>query len=379
MSNKMKILQIAPIGLPVKPDIKYGGTERVIEYLDRVFVSEGHTSIVAASGDSKVCGRLIKTIPKSTWNIDSEDLSKRTVTKGDNWYGQHYRKCIEIMLNEGEIDIVHDHPGSGIITSEEFEKSKYRIDTPILSTLHGAFSSGNEARNERWRKLISEKRGIYFNAISNSQKREFENAGVNIEEVIYHGIPLDRFVPTKTKSDYLFSIGKIAPEKGQDIAIKMAKKSGRPLILAGEVHSVNEGYWKEKIEPHIDGDQIRFIGSLTDEEKIPYFQNAVALAFPLQWEEPFGLVMIEAMACGTPVIAYNRGSVSEVVKDGETGFVINETGDKEKDLEAMVKAVNNLNKINPLDCRRHVEDNFNIRQEAENYLRLYRRIIENGG
>lgn len=376
--NKMKILQIAPIGLPVRPDMKYGGTERVIRYLDVVYIDLGHESLVAAPGDSEVCGELIETIPRSTWNIDREDLSKRTVIEGKNWYSQHYKKCIDVILNGRDIDIVHDHPGSGIITSEEFERNKCRIDTPILSTLHGAFSPGNEERNERWKRLISEKRGIYFNAISNSQKKEFENAGVEIEEVIYHGIPTERFGFEDTKGDYLFSIGRISSEKGQHIAIEIAKKSGRPLIIAGEVHSVDGEYWKKKIEPHIDGDQIRFVGSLTDEEKIPYFQNAAAFIFPLQWKEPFGLIMIESMACGTPVIAYSRGSVPEVVRDGETGFVIQETGDKEEDLESMVRAVNNLNSIDPSKCRNHVVENFSIQKEAESYLNLYRRIIENG-
>ena len=128
-------------------------------------------------------------------------------------------------------------------------------------------------------------------------------------------------------------------------------------------------------KPFLDSDNVVYEGFKDKRDVLDYMKNSAALIFPLQWEEPFGTTMIESMACGTPVVAYDRGSVPEVVKDGVTGFVIKETGDREADLEAMVGAVNNLDQISPSDCRRHVEDNFSIRQEAENYLRLYRRLI----
>ena len=369
----MKILQIAPIGLPVRPDITYGGTERVISYLDEVYTEMGHDSLVAATGESRVKGTLIKTVPVSIWGMNN-DSRIRVVKGNEDMTRYHYKKCIDTLLSEG-IDVVHDHPGSGLITTEEFEQVRDQIKAPILVTLHGAFSNRDRDGYVKWAGMSEKGTGVHFNAISESQRREFESVGIRVEDVVYHGIPTDRFVTGNERDDYLFTIGKIAHEKGQHIAIDIAKKSGRPLIIAGEVHSVNEDYWKEKIEPYVDGNQIRFVGPLTDEEKIPYFQNAAALIFPLQWKEPFGLVMIEAMACGTPVVAYDRGSVPEVVKDGVTGFVIKETGDREADLEAMVRAVDNLDQISPSDCRRHVEDNFSIRQEAENYLRLYRRLI----
>lgn len=376
--GKLKIMQIAPIGLPVGPDIKYGGTERVIGYLDKVFTKQGHNSVVAASGDSEVYGELLETIPKSTWNIIQGESSRREMTMDKDWYYQHYKRCIEFILSDGvyseKIDIIHDQPGSGIITSEEYEQHKDEIDIPILSTLHGAFSC-NDKKYEKWKGLKKEKRKVFFNAISNSQKREFEKIGVGIEDVVYHGLPIENFALETNKSDYLFLLGRISPEKGQHIAIEIAKKTGMPLVIAGEVHSSDEDYWKEMIEPYIDGDQIKFVGSKTDAEKIPLYQKAAAFIFPLQWSEPFGLIMIEAMSCGTPVIAYSRGSVPEVVEHGKTGFVIQETGNREKDLEAMVRAVDSLDSINPKDCRKRVEDNFTIEKEADNYLRLYERLI----
>ncbi len=373
----MKILQIGAIGLPVRPDLKYGGTERVISYLDGVYTELGHESLVAAPGDSIVEGTLVKTIPKSLWSINGNPI-KRQIAKSNKLTAQHYKTSIDLLLNDRSIDVVHDHPGAGVITTDYFKRVMHNIRTPILQTLHGTFSKGHQHLYQRWRDIAEKKERIFFNAISNSQKIEFKQFGIKIEEVIYHGIHTDKFTLNDSKEDYLFSIGRISPEKGQHIAIEIAKKTGRPLVIAGEVHSVNEAYWEEMIKPNIDGDQIKFVGPKTDEEKIPLYQKAVAFLMPIQWSEPFGLVMIEAMACGTPVIAYSRGSVPEVVKDGETGFVIQETGDKEEDLEAMVRAVNNIGSISPLACRKHVEENFSIETEAENYLNLYKRIIENG-
>ena len=375
----MKILQIASLGLPITPNLTYGGTERVIGYLDADYTDLGHDSFVMATGDSKVKGTLIKTIPESLWNLDDAvSAIRREIVVSKSMKDTHYNKCIDVLLNGQGIDIVHDHPGSGVITAPEFEKVMNQIDTPILITLHGAFEEKNTELYKTWSEVSGRSQRIHFNAISYSQRKEFEKANIEVDEVIYHGLPIDRFTPVTDKSDYLFTIGRISPEKGQHLAIEVAKRTGRPLVIAGEIHSVDDKYWKEMIEPQIDGDQIRFVGAKTDEEKIPLYQNAAAFIFPLQWSEPFGLVMIESMACGTPVIAYSRGAVPEIVKDRETGFVIKESGNRQTDLEEMVRAVNNLDSISPQACRKHVEDNFSIQKEAESYLNLYRRIIENG-
>jgi len=372
----MKILQIATIGLPVTPDLMYGGTERVISYLDQVYTEWNHESVVAAPGDSRVRGKLIETIPRSAWSTEKKGDSERKIKRSKELEAKHYKKCIEALLENPDIDIVHDHPGSGLISSREFQDVISKLEIPILQTLHGPFFERHKSKYELWQRTAREYKRVFFNAISNSQKREFEENGFEIEDVIYHGIPTGKFIPSNgKKEDYLFSIGRISPEKSQHLAIEVAKRTGRPLIIAGEVHSVNESYWREMVEPHIDGKQIRFVGPKTDKEKIPLYQNAAAYLFPIQWSEPFGLVMIEAMACGTPVIAYDQGSVPEVIKDGETGFIIPKTNNKEIDLEAMVEAVNNIGSINSEDCRNHVVENFSIENEARNYLSLYERLI----
>jgi len=376
MNRNLNILQIASVGLPVTPQLKYGGTERVISYLDETFSKMGHNSYVAATGDSVVKGTLIPTISKSQWCIDGTVSITRSIIRKDEIINEHYQKCIDYLIKNPDIDIAHDHPGSGLVTTERFKKAQPNLKIPILVTLHGAVSGKYHERYAKWAKISQKGSGVYFNAISESQRNEFEKVGIRVEDVVYHGIPMGRFVPSQEKkSDFLFTIGRIAPEKGQDLAIEVAKRSHRKLVIAGEVHSINENYWKEKVEPFVDGDQVKFVGPLTDEEKIPYFQDASALIFPLQWKEPFGLVLIESMGCGTPVISFDRGSIPEIVEDGKTGFVIHETGDKQKDLEQMVYAVNNLNSIDSNVCRSHVENSFSIETEAQNYLNLYDRLM----
>lgn len=370
----MKILQIASLGLPVRPDLRYGGTERVISYLDKVYSRLGHESIVAAPGDSQVSGRLFETIPTSLWNMNKVVSVTREIRHDDRLTEEHYRKCIDFLLTEPGIEVAHDHPGAGILTRDEFATISDNLSFPILQTLHGAYVPQHEEMYSKWRNLAKRNNRISFNAISNSQKRAFELAGFDIKRVVYHGIPMDDFSFEEDKEDYLFHLGRMHSGKGVHLAIEIAKRAGRRLFLAGEVHSVDNDYWRELIEPNIDGDQIQFLGPKTDAEKIPLYQKAAGFLFPLQWEEPFGLIMIEAMACGTPVIAYSRGSVPEVVIDGKTGFVIKETGDKETDLEAMVQAVNNIGSIDPRECRRHVEDDFSIEREADNYLKLYQQL-----
>ena len=377
LEKKLKILQIAPIGLPVSREMKYGGTERVILYTDEEFTRKGHTSIVAGSGDSKIRGRLFATIPESLWKIKGKG---RKIVDGEELDQGHYRKCVDLVLGKypdwPKLDIIHDHPGLGMINSKAYKEKGERVYIPILNTLHGKFSKDNFKKYAEWIELLQERRKVYFNAISENQRKDFEdNLGISIVEVIYHGIPLELFPFWEKPKDYLFSLGRISHEKGQHIAIEVAKKTGRPLVIAGEVHSVNEDYWNEKIKPHIDDDQIKFIGPLNDAQKAGLYKNAYAFLMPIQWPEPFGLVMIEAMATGTAVIAFNRGSVSEIVKDNETGYIIPDTGNSEEDLNLMVQAVNNTDRIDRSICRADAEKRFTSKVEAKNYIDLYRKLM----
>jgi len=403
------ILQIASVGRAVSPDMRYGGTARVLGYLDREFTRRGYNSLVGATGDSKVYGELIETVPKSInlWNMEGTTSAEiKLRTDFDELSQLHYSKIVDYILkNKNKIDIIHDHPGSGLITSNAFLERGMDIKIPILVSLHSAFSEKYRERYKNWQKISKEYGGIYFNGLSNFHKSTFEKDSIKINETIYHGLPLEDFTFNENKQDYLFSIGRICPKKGQHTAIEIAKKTNSPLIIAGEVNTIFHNYWKDKIEPYLDFsiDNIRkedqervkndliskikkgkrildkgkimFLGNLTDKQKAPIYANSKSFLMPITWNEPFGLVMIEAMATGTPVVAYSMGSVPEVIKDGKTGYIIERTGNEKKDIEKMIESVGLVGKIKSKDCRNHVKKKFSIEIEADNYIELYKKII----
>jgi glycosyltransferase involved in cell wall biosynthesis len=376
-------------------------------YLDREFTRQGYNSLVAATGDSKVYGTLVETIPESlslfTMNGEKDNLV-RPRKRHDELAEEHYSIILKYIL-ENKIDVIHDHPGSGILISKKFKKVTSNLKTPLLVTLHGAFSEDYQERYNAWNLAAKENGNVYFNAISQNQKKSFEEKGFNVEEMIYHGIPLDTFEFQENKLNYLFSLGRICPKKGQHLAVKVARETGIPLIIAGEVNSAHHNYWKETIEPYltfsvtkipetkqedyknslinklnsgkeiISKKEIIFIGNLTDQQKIPFYKNAKSFIMPIQWQEPFGLTLIESMACGTPVIATDFGSVPEIIKNDKTGMIVKKTENEKDILKLIIEATEKIKNIKPLDCRNHIEENFSIEKEARNYLELYQRII----
>jgi len=355
----MNILQIAPIVLPIIPNMKYGGTERIVLLLDKEFTKLRHNSLVGATGNSDLQGKLIPTLDKSMWEIkwgSSHEFKEE--------YEEHFSKILEYSI-ENKVEVIHDHTGR-ILQSNAYQRLKNQLD-PIIITLHGTLHI--ERKREIYETYNDKPKGVYFNAISKSQKEQFSQI-VPIKEVIYHGIELEKYPFSNENEDYLFSLGRIADFKGQHTAIEVAKKLGKRLVIAGNVHPVNQEYFDKEIKPHIDNEQIRYIGELTDEEKVPWYQGASCFLMPINWEEPFGLVMIESMGCGTPVVAFNRGSVKEVIENGKTGYVV-----ENQDLEGMIEAVRNINNIKPKDCRARVEKYFTSSIEAQNYLNLYNNIL----
>lgn len=374
--NSLRIMQIAEIWMPIGPDITYGGVQRVIRYLDREYVKRGHVSIVAAPADCQVEGCLFSTIEESRWKR-YDGFRERVEAKEE--LERHCRMIIDFLTGKDDtgsvkrVDIIHSH--TGFISSHEYRKRGGEINIPILKTLHWPYNPENKEEYEYWRRLQNDRK-IFFNAISNAQKRNFERC-IEVCDVIYHGIPLEEFPFENSKSDYLFCFGNIRPIKGTHIAIEVAKRTDMRLIIGGEIYTTNKRYYEEMIKPHVDGDQIQFIGPLTDIEKVEWYKRAKALLMPIQFDEPFGLVMIEAMACGTPVIAFGRGSVPEIIKDEETGFVIYPSGNEEQDIREMINTVKRVESIKPRKCREHVEENFSIEKEANAYLSLYRDLVQN--
>lgn len=372
----LRILQIGTLGVPIRPDLTYGGTERVVGYLDREFTRRGHHSMVAGPGDSQIAGELIGTIPHSVWGPSPHKIGVRDIQgKAYDAAQEHNQKVVEFILaNQGDIDIIHDHPGASLLTSTPYREARDQITTPILTTLHGSIETKGIDREPAWRELQAKGYHVFFNAISEAQRAHFAPY-VDITSVVYHGIPAETF-PLKTQKDgSLFSLGRIAKVKGQDTAIKIARKVGRRLVIGGEVHSSAQDFFEKQVEPHIDGANVEFVGSLNDTQKSRFYQDASGFLMPIRWDEAFGLVMIEAMACGTPVIAFDRGSVPEVITSGETGWTVPVTGDEQTDLEAMIEATRRVEEIDPRACRNEFENRFTIEKEADSYLSLYRDLI----
>jgi len=366
----MHILEIAPPYIAIRSDMRYGGIERNILYLTEEFGRRGHAVTLAASGDSAVEGSLLlPTIPESVW------INGKTgkVYNGSNVNEQHYRVILDYLLqNQNNIDVVHDHPGLGLLGSEAFRKFGHEIKIPILVTMHGS------ARPEKVQIIkngLANARylhNIHVNGISYAQRKEF--AEIKDFSVIHHGIPLNRFEYSATKKDYLLIVGRISKIKGQHTAIAVAKKLGIPLLIAGDVHDVDRDYYLTHVKPHIDRKLIQYIGPVNDAQKMPIFRDAKGFLMPIEWEEPFGLVMIESLASGTPVVGFKRGSVDEIVSDSVTGFVIPPTQSQSDDLERFTQKTSDIRMLNPQDARLRAEQEFSIQREAQKYLELFEKM-----
>ena len=381
----MNVLQVATLNRPIRQDLGYGPIETVIYNIDKGLDQLGHRSIVACSGDSRVVGEQYTTIKKSF----SEYWSKNTRVQQESM-----RKHLSLSLQrakKGDIDIIHMHDA---VMVEYIFKGVFESPVPIVMTLH--VPAEEEGSFKRWNESLFSSSSAYFVPISEYQRKQHHGL-VNAQRVIHHGIDVEDY-PFKRnpgKRDYLFSIGRITRDKGQDKAIEIAKQTGSRLILAGNVQNKIEdreffkgfkksidlvtdagkpftgsNYYEEVMKPILDsGKQVIYIGEVDSSQKKLWYLHARSTLFPIQWGEPFGLVLIESMACGTPVLAFNKGSVSEIVIHGKTGFVVDS-------IEEMVEAVKAIGLINPYDCRQHVKDHFSIASMAEKYSRLYQWILQ---
>jgi glycosyltransferase involved in cell wall biosynthesis len=234
-------------------------------------------------------------------------------------------------------------------------------DVPMLSTMHCLITTDT--------KFIWDRYPGYYNTISMSQRRNMPPlANGHFVGVVYNAIDVRSFPYDERKDDYLLFLSRISVDKMPHLAVEVARRTGHRLIIAGKVDRVDEHYFNTVLAPLIDGKQVQFMGEADARLKRELYRKAHCLVLPLCWEEPFGLVMIEAMACGTPVVSFGRGSVPEVVVDGETGYIVN-------DVDEMVDAVRRVDRISPRRCRRHVEDNFDAPIMANRYLQAYQRII----
>ena len=336
----MRIAQLAPLAESVPPRL-YGGTERVIAWLVDELVARGHDVTLFASGDSNTAGKLHAVWPRAL------RLGRRGVDPN-----AACALLIEAIAERArDFDVIHSHVDWLPLPVLS------RTGVPFLTTMHGRLDLPGLSD------VVARFPKAPFVSISDNQRRALPNA--NWLATIPHGLPGDLFRPRYEKGSYLAFLGRLTAEKGPEDAIRIARAARMPLRIAAKIPRTETTYFKKKLEPEIDGENIELVGEVDEIRKQPFLAGAAALLFPIDWPEPFGLVMIEAMACGTPVIAYRSGSVPEVVEDGVTGFIV----DGE---EQAIAAVNEISRLDRNRVRARFEERFAASRMASEYERQYR-------
>jgi glycosyltransferase involved in cell wall biosynthesis len=340
----MKIAQIAPLWERVPPPA-YGGIELVAALLTEELVRRGHEVTLFASGDSTTQAKL-ESIHPHPLRLDP------SIKEAGVYEMLHLSHAYE---KADEFDIVHSHMGYVALPYAKMVK------TPTVHTLHGIFTPDNE-------KMFSYAKKEPYVSISDAQQKK--ELGLNYVTTVYNGIDFTthQFHLEPDRSPYLAFLGRISPEKGTHLAIEIAKKSGWQLRMAGKVDVVDVEYFEQEIKPHIDGEQIIYLGEANHTQKNRLLGGAVATLFPITWREPFGLVMIESMAAGTPVIATKLGSTPEIIVDGKTGFLCNE-------MSEFISAIDKAAKLDRYAIRNDVTHRFGVKQMVDGYEAVYRQLL----
>jgi glycosyltransferase involved in cell wall biosynthesis len=338
----MRIAQIAPLFESVPPKY-YGGTERIVSYLTEELVREGHDVTLFASGDSVTRAHLVACCRRSL-RLDKHCVDQMV---------HHVLMLEKVAQCMHEFDCAHFH-----VDYLHYPLSR-RAYTPQVTTLHGRLDIPD------LQPLYAEFDDMPLVSISDSQREPVP--GANWQATIHHGLPEDLYEFNARPGEYLAFLGRISPEKRVDRAIEIARQIGMPLRIAAKVDDVDQDYFDFHVKPLLQHPLVEYVGEIGDGEKQDFLGCAIGLLFPIDWEEPFGLVMIEALACGTPVVAYRRGSVPEVLSDGETGFIVD-------DLEGAIAAARRLPELDRRRCRDEFERNFTASRMANDYVRLYERL-----
>jgi len=343
----MRIAQVAPLTEAVPPKL-YGGTERVVHWLTEELVALGHEVTLFASGDSHTSAKLEATWPKAL-RLDGS-------VRDPNALHMVMLERVRRKCDDDEFDFLHFH-------LDYYPFSLFcRQPTPFLTTLHGRLDLPEH------QPVFNTFNEIPVVSISNAQRRPVPHA--RWVRTIHHGLPESLLMPKSSSQGYLAVLGRIAPEKGVDRAIRIATRCGIALKIAAKIDRADQDYYDHVIAPLINSNRlVDFIGEISDHEKSDFLSGAIGLLVPIDWPEPFGLVMIEAMACGTPVIAYNRGSVPEIVEDGVTGFIV-------EDETSAVASVDRLSALSRSVIRQQFEARFTARRMALDYLAAYRSLME---
>mgnify|MGYP001335282367 CR=1 FL=1 len=340
----MKIAQIAPLAESCPPRL-YGGTERIVSYLTEELVRRGHDVTLFASGDSKTAAKLVR----------CTDMALRLNPVACDPLPYQIAMLEEVRQRAAAFDVLHFHidylhfPLVRPFAERTVTTLHGRLDLPDLRPLYAAFAD------------------LPLVSISDDQRRPLPP--VNWVGTVHHGLPRDLLPFTaEPKGGYLAFLGRISPEKRPDRAIEIAVRTGLPLKIAAKVDRADEAYWRETIAPMIEAHpEVEFVGEINERQKAEFLGNARALLFPIDWPEPFGLVMIEAMACGTPIIAFRNGSVPEVIDHGISGFIV-------EDLDGAVEAAERIDTLDRADVRASFEDRFTVERMVDDYLEVYRSL-----
>ena len=341
--GSLAIAQVAPLYESVPPKL-YGGTERIVSYLTEELVSAGHDVTLFASGDSRTKARLVPVRPRSL-RLDEHRADPLA----------HHLLMLERVVQESRrFDIIHFH-----CDYLHFPLSR-RLPVPSLTTLHGRLDLADLVP------VYREYSDAPLVSVSDAQRTPLPWA--NWQATIHHGLPSSFGAAPSKPGTYLAFLGRISPEKRVDRAIEIARRTGMEIKIAAKVDAADRVYFDEVIRPLLTDRRVEFLGEIGENEKVPFLSEAYALLFPIDWPEPFGLVMIEAMACGTPVIAYRRGSVPEVIDDGVTGYVVGSIGEA-------VRAVQRIGGLSGAACRSVFERRFTSKRMAQDYVKTYRSLI----
>jgi len=335
----MRIAVVSPTWERVPPPA-YGGIEVVVSLLTEGLVRHGHEVTLYATGDSITSARLRSVSP---WPLRAANVSHPL---------PYQLVHVASLLDEADqYDVIHNHCGELLMAFSR------QTTVPMLTTVHGPMVADSQ--------IVWDNYTGSYNTISHASKNGFPD--LRYLGVVYNGIDVESFPFSDAKDDYLLFLGRVSQEKGTHLAIQAAQALGQHLIIAGKVDRVDQEYYETLVEPLLDDPQITFVGEADATQKRQLFAGARCLLHPVMWPEPFGLVMAEAMACGTPVIAFRRGSIPEVVSHAETGYVV-------ETLDEMIDAVQRLHEIDPRRCRSHVAERFSAQHMVMGYERLYEQI-----
>jgi glycosyltransferase involved in cell wall biosynthesis len=340
----MRIAQVAPLFESVPP-LLYGGTERVVSWLTEELVRLGHDVTLFASGDSVTNAQLVPVCPRAL----------RLDAKCKDPVAHHVLMIEHVFREAATFDLIHFHADY-----LHFSLS-LRSEVPCLTTLHGRLDIPDLVP------FYQSFRELPLVSISDAQRTPLP--WVNWQGTVHHGMPRQSLTMGNGEGNYLAFLGRVSPEKGLDEAIEIACRSGMRLKIAAKVDQADSEYFRNRIKPLLNHGLVEFIGEIGHDRKNDFLGDASAFLFPIQWPEPFGIVMIEALACGTPIIAYPYGSVPEILENGVTGFIV-------ADAEGAVAAVKNVKAISRQSCRKHFERHFSAERMAAEYLTIYQRLVQ---